>query len=70
LSNGQIKEAHVMQAVKQEALETISRLPDDTDLDEIMYRLYVLDRIYEGQEAIERGESISGKAPKREIASW
>jgi hypothetical protein len=32
-----------MQAAKQEALKTIGQLPDDTDMHEIMYRLYVLD---------------------------
>lgn len=30
-----------MQAAKQEALDAIARLPDDTDMGEIMYRLYV-----------------------------
>nr|VFJ57531.1 MAG: hypothetical protein BECKFW1821A_GA0114235_107211 [Candidatus Kentron sp. FW]VFJ62834.1 MAG: hypothetical protein BECKFW1821B_GA0114236_107711 [Candidatus Kentron sp. FW] len=59
-----------MQAVKQEALDTISALPDDTDLDEIMHRLYVLDRIHKGQEAIERGDIISGEELEREIQSW
>nr|VFJ48836.1 MAG: hypothetical protein BECKDK2373C_GA0170839_10237 [Candidatus Kentron sp. DK]VFJ71246.1 MAG: hypothetical protein BECKDK2373B_GA0170837_13212 [Candidatus Kentron sp. DK] len=59
-----------MQAVKQEALDTINALPDDTDLDEIMYRLYVPDKIHKGQEAIRRGETISGEELKREIESW
>ena len=31
-----------MQAAKQDALNVITRLPDDTDMEEIMYRLYVL----------------------------
>ena len=34
-----------MLAAKQEALKTIDQLPDDADMDEIMYRLYVLDKI-------------------------
>jgi len=29
------------QTLKQEALESLQRLPDDADIDEIMYRLYV-----------------------------
>ena len=59
-----------MQPVKQEALEAISRLPDDTDMDEIMYRLYVLDKIRKGQEAVEQGNTISSEELKREIDSW
>ena len=38
-----------MQPAKQEALETIGKLPDDADMDEIMYRLYVLDKVRKGQ---------------------
>jgi hypothetical protein len=29
-----------MQQAKQDALEAIGKLPDDADMDEIMYRLY------------------------------
>lgn len=59
-----------MHAAKQEAIETIGKLPDDTDMDEIMYRLYVLDKIRKGQEALEQGRTITSEALKREIDSW
>ena len=59
-----------MRAAKQEALETIGKLPDDTDMDEIMYRLYVLDKIRKGQEAIEQGQTVTSEELKREIDSW
>ena len=59
-----------MQAAKQEALNTISQLPEDTDMDEIMYRLYVLDKIRKGQEAVEQGKTITSEKLKREIDSW
>ncbi len=59
-----------MQPAKQEALETIGKLPDDSDMDEIMYRLYVLDKIRKGQEAVEHGRTTSSEALKREIDAW
>lgn len=59
-----------MQPAKQEALETIGKLPDDTDMDEIMYRLYVLDKIRKGHEAMEQGRTTSSEALKREIDAW
>ena len=59
-----------MHAAKQEALEAIGKLPDDTDMDEIMYRLYVLDKIRKGQEAVEKGQTITSEELKREIDSW
>ena len=59
-----------MQAVKQEALNTIHQLPDDANMEEIMYRLYVLDKIQKGQEAVKQGETLSSKALQLEIDSW
>ena len=59
-----------MQAAKQEALNTINQLPENTDMDEIMYRLYVLDKIRKGQEAVEQSKTITSEELKREIDSW
>ena len=59
-----------MQPAKQDALETIGKLPDDADMDEIMYQLYVLDKIRKGQEAVNEGRTISSEELKREIDSW
>lgn len=59
-----------MQPAKQEALEIIGKLPDDSDMDEIMYRLYVLDKIRKGQEAVEQGRTTTSEALTREIDAW
>lgn len=59
-----------MQAAKLEALNTIDQLPDDVDIDEIMYRLYVLDKIRKGQNAVAQGESITSEELKGDIDSW
>ena len=59
-----------MQAAKQEALNTINQLPENADMDEIMYRLYVLDKIRKGQKAAEQGNTITSEELKREIDAW
>ena len=59
-----------MQPAKQEALETIGKLPDDTGMDEIMYRLYVLDKIRKGQAAVEQDRTVTSEELKRKIDSW
>jgi len=59
-----------MQAAKQQALNTINQLPENTDMDEIMYRLYMLDKIRKGQEAVKQGKTITSEELKREIDSW
>ncbi|EIW19016.1 MULTISPECIES: hypothetical protein [Pelosinus] len=59
-----------MQTLKQEAIDAISKLPETANLEEIMYRLYVIDRVKKGLDAIKRGESISVADLKAEIGSW
>ena len=58
-----------MQTAKQEALNIIDQLPDDADMNEIMYRLYVLDKIRKAQEAIEQGKTITSEELKLEMES-
>lgn len=59
-----------MNTLKQEALTAISQLPETADVDTIMYRLYVIDKVIKGKKAIEEGETISIEELKREIESW
>jgi hypothetical protein len=59
-----------MNTLKQEALTAIAQLPDVADIDTIMYRLYMIDKVRKGREAVERGETISVEDLKREIESW
>ena len=59
-----------MQAAKQEALDAIARLPDDTDMGEIMYRLYVLDKVRKGREDVAQGHTTSLEDLKRGIEAW
>lgn len=56
---------------KQEALDAIARLPDNVDLDEIVYRLYVLDAIHKGLQEIEDGKpGLSVDELRAEMAQW
>jgi predicted transcriptional regulator len=59
-----------METLKQEAISAISKMPDSADIDEIMYRLYVIDKVKKGKEAIERGETVAIEELKKEIESW
>jgi hypothetical protein len=59
-----------MNTLKQEALTAIAQLPDLADIDTIMYRLYVIDKVRKGREAVERGKTISAEDLKQEIESW
>lgn len=59
-----------MGSLKQEVLNVISKMPDTAEIDDIMYRLYVIDKVRKGREAVQRGEVVSNEELKKEIESW
>ncbi len=59
-----------MESLKQEALNVISKMPDTAEIDDIMYRLYVIDKVRKGREAVQRGEVVSIEELKKEIETW
>ncbi|MFT5421374.1 MAG: putative transcriptional regulator [Candidatus Endobugula sp.] len=59
-----------MQAAKQDALNSINQLPENADMEEIMYQLYVLDKARKGQEAVEQGQTLTNDELKQDIDSW
>ena len=59
-----------LQSPKQNALDAIQQLPDTVDLDEIVYRLYVLNKINQGIKEVEEGKGISQEELAREIEQW
>jgi len=59
-----------MESLKQEALNVISKMPDTAEIDDIMYRLYVIDKVRKGRESIQRGETVTLEDLKKEIESW
>lgn len=58
------------QNAKQEALQAIQRLPDNVDFEEIVYRLYVLNKIHHGLKDVEEGRGIPSEEIRREIEQW
>jgi predicted transcriptional regulator len=55
---------------KQEAIEAINRLPDNAPLEEIVYRLYVLNKIQQGMKDVDEGRGIPSEELAREIEQW
>ena len=59
-----------METLKQEVIKAISKLPESANIDDIIYELYVIDKVKKGRGAAEMGESISLEDVKREMQSW
>ncbi len=63
-------EEYNMKAAKQDALNTINQVPDNANMEEIMYQLYVLDKVRKGQNAAEEGKTLTSEELQRDIDSW
>lgn len=59
-----------METLKHEVINAISKLPESASIDDIMYELYVIDKVKKGQEAAARGETISVEDLRKEMQSW
>jgi len=59
-----------LHTAKQEALAIIQRLPDTADMEEIMYRLYVLENIRRGQQDAEQARTLPAEQVLKDIQSW
>lgn len=46
------------------------KLPEPSNIDDIMYRIYVIDKIKKGQEAVKAGKVVSVEVLKEEMKSW
>ena len=57
-------------SAKQDAIHAIERLPDDVPFDEIVYRLYVLNKVQQGLRDIDAGRTVSSEELTREIEAW
>ncbi len=55
---------------KQGAIDAIERLPDDVPLDEIVYRLHVLNKVQQGVRDVDAGKTYTSDELAREIESW
>jgi len=58
-----------MQTAKQAAKQIIDHLPEQASWDDIMYELYVKQKIEKGLNAIEQGRTVSHEEAKRRLLS-
>ncbi len=54
-----------MLSIKKQALNMIKQLPDDVDMEAIMYHLYVIEKIRKGQQAVKEGRTVTHEDAKK-----
>ena len=55
---------------KRAILKTIEGLPDDVTVEEVMYRLFVRERIDRGLRELDMGKTVSHDDVRRSVARW
>jgi len=59
-----------MESAKEEAIQLIRRLPDDTTLEEIQYHLYVQQKVRRGMRDVEEGKVYSQEEVEERMKTW
>jgi predicted transcriptional regulator len=59
-----------MQTAKQEVMELLKKLPDNSSLEEIQYHLYVRQKIQKGLQDVERGKVHTQKEVEKRMEKW
>lgn len=59
-----------MQTAKQDAAALINALPDDVSIEDIQYRLYVLQKIRAGLAEIEAGQTVPHEGVTAGLSRW
>ena len=55
---------------KQIVIEAIERLPDDCSIEDIMYRLYVIDKVLKGLEGVKCGRVMTTEDLLKRVRQW
>ncbi len=59
-----------MSGVKQQVREVLERLPDDCSVEDIQYRLYVLETLRTRTESADRGDFVDQDEVERRLSKW
>jgi len=59
-----------MESAKEEAIQLIRRLPDDTTLEDIQYHLYVQQKVRRGMQDVEEGRVYTQKEVEKRMKRW
>ena len=60
----------VLPSAKQATLDLVDRLDDDVSFEEIIYELYVLEKIQRGMNDAEEGRVVSHEEAKQRLGRW
>ena len=63
-----MNEMTTMNIAKEDVQNLLNNMPDECDIEDLHYRLYVLEKIKRGQEAIEKGDTLTQDEVRNRMA--
>jgi len=64
------KRGDKMQSAKEEVMELLKEIPDDSTFEEIQYHLYVRQKIQRGIKDIEEGRTYTQEEMEKRMEKW
>ena len=55
---------------KEKIIQVIDAFPEDVDMDSLMEKLYLLDKIEQGEKQLAEGKGISHEDAKERLKTW
>jgi len=59
-----------MSTVKEEVRRVLEGLPDDVTIEEVMYHLYVRQKVEHAQDDVRAGRTVSQEEVERRMEKW
>jgi hypothetical protein len=60
----------MMDSLRREAINALESMPDDVVMDDIMYRLYVLNKVSRGRKELKNGNTYFAEDIKKDVENW
>jgi hypothetical protein len=57
-------------SVRDSAIDALRRLPKDASIEDLQYRLYVIEKIRKSEESIAKHGTVTHEAAKRRMRKW
>ncbi len=55
---------------KEEVLDLVSQLPDPIEVEELIYRLYLREKLAIAEESLAEGRALSSEEVRAQVSSW
>jgi hypothetical protein len=59
-----------MTPIKDEVIALLNRLPDDASLEDIQYHLYVIEKVRNGLDSIEKEGGLTQEQVEERLSKW